>query len=613
MGFERAGIWDVSKSSNRTKSAGSVHSGASHAHTEHASLALYFRLLHHIRPYWRMFAGALLAMAVTAAAEPAVPAIFKPLLDGSFVHKDPNFIRIIPLLMIALFLVRGLADFASTYNMNWVGSQLVMDLRSAMFDKLIAMPTRFYDNSSTGTLIAHVVFNVTQVTQSATSAVTLLVRDTLTIIGLLAWLLWLNWKLTLIIVAIAPLAVLIIRKVSHRLRLINRQAQQNLGEIAHVVEESVGAHKVVKIFGGQNYELQRFGTAVNDARRFFMKGVTASAANGPVVQLIAACGVALVVYIATQQALHGEITVGGFVSYMIAMLMIFGPVKRLTGINEQLQRGLAAAEVVFDVIDGSTEIDHGSLNLGRAQGAISFCDITLHYPDKPIPALDHINLIVQPGETVALVGASGSGKTSLVNLIPRFYSADSGQILLDGHDITEITLDTLRANIALVSQDVVLFNDTIAANIAYGQQASATEQEIINAAEAAHAMVFIRAQPHGLQTRVGENGVKLSGGERQRIAIARALLKDAPVLILDEATSALDNESERHVQAALETLMQGRTTLVIAHRLSTIENADRIAVMQHGRIIEIGKHAELIARQGVYAQLHRSQFHEPQH
>jgi ATP-binding cassette, subfamily B, bacterial MsbA len=577
---------------------------------KHEGLALYFRLLRHVRPYWRMFAGALLAMAVMAAAEPAVPALFKPLLDGSFVRKDPDFIRIIPLLMIGLFFVRGLADFASTYGMNWVGSRLVMDLRTAMFNKLIAMPTRFYDNSSTGTLIAHVVFNVTQVTQSATSAVTLLVRDTLTIVGLLGWLLWLNWKLTLIIVAIAPLAVLVIRGVSKRLRHINRQAQQNLGEITHVVEESVGAHKVVKIFGGQAYELRRFNTAVNDARRYYMKGVTAAAANGPVVQLVAAFGVALIVYIATQEALNGELTVGGFVSYMIAMLMIFGPVKRLTGVNEQLQRGLAAAEVVFELIDSEPEIDHGTLTLPRAHGALKFSNVTLHYPDKSIPALDDIDLAIQPGETIALVGASGSGKTSLVNLIPRFYTPTSGKILLDEQDITTITLNSLRSNIALVSQDVVLFNDTIAANIAYGAQANISEAEIIRAAEAAHAMEFIREQPLGLQTMVGENGVKLSGGQRQRIAIARALLKNAPVLILDEATSALDTESERHVQAALETLMQGRTTLVIAHRLSTIENADRIAVMQQGRIVEIGKHADLIAQNGVYAHLHRLQFHE---
>lgn len=591
MGLERAGIRRVST-------------------PKQEGLALYFRLLRHVRPYWRMFAGALFAMAVMAAAEPAVPALFKPLLDGSFVQKDPEFIRIIPLLMIALFFIRGLADFASTYGMNWVGSRLVMDLRTAMFNKLIAMPTRFYDNSSTGTLIAHVVFNVTQVTQSATSAVTLLVRDTLTIIGLLSWLLWLNWKLTMIIVAIAPIAVFIIRKVSRRLRQINRQAQQNLGEITHVVEESVGAHKVVKIFGGQNYETQRFGTAVNDARRYYMKGVTAAAANGPVVQLVAAFGVALVVYIATRQALHGEITVGGFVSYMIAMLMIFGPVKRLTGVNEQLQRGLAAAEVVFELIDSETETDHGTLELPRAQGTLQFNDVRLHYPDKTIAALDNINLTVAPGETVALVGASGSGKTSLVNLIPRFYAPTSGQILLDGHDLRTIRLDSLRQNIALVSQDVTLFNDTIAANIAYGMQAKATEKQIIHAAEAAHAMEFINEQPLGLQTMVGENGVKLSGGQRQRIAIARALLKNAPVLILDEATSALDTASERHVQAALETLMKGRTTLVIAHRLSTIENADRIVVMHQGRIVEVGKHPDLIARNGAYAHLHRLQFHE---
>ena len=571
---------------------------------------LYLRLLHHVRPYWRTFAGAIVAMAVTAAAEPAIPAIFKPLLDGSFVHKDAHMIRLIPLVMVAVFLVRGVADFASTYGLSWIGSRLVMDLRTMMFDKLVAMPTRFYDDRATGNLIALLVFNVTQVTQSATNAVTLLVRDTLTIMGLLAWLLWINWRLTLIIIAIAPFAVLVIRGISHRLRQINRDAQKNLGQIAHVVEESVGAHKVLKIFGGQQYERQRFEQAANQDRKLYMKGVSAAASNGPVVQLVAAFGVALVVYIATQQALAGALTVGGFVSYMVAMLMIFGPVKRLTGINEQLQRGLAAAEVVFELIDSTTEIDTGTRQLGRARGHIVFDDVSLYYPEKPRAALLHIQLDIAPGETVALVGASGSGKTSLVNLLPRFYHSNAGHILLDGHDIGTFTLDSLRRNIALVSQDVVLFNDTIAANIAYGNQAGASEADIILAAEAAHAWDFIRAMPQGLQTPVGENGVKLSGGERQRIAIARALLKDAPVLILDEATSALDNASERHVQAALETLMRGRTTLVIAHRLSTIENADCIVVMQHGEIVETGRHAELLARQGAYARLYQMQFHE---
>ena len=574
------------------------------------SFQLYLRLLRHVRPYWQPFAGALLAMAVTAAVEPAVPAIFKPLLDGSFVHRDPTAIRVIPLLMIGLFLIRGVADFASNYGMSWVGSRLVMDLRTAMFHKLINMPTRFFDDSSTGNLVANIVFNVTQVTQSATGAITLLVRDSLAIAGLLGWLLWLNWKLTLIIIAIAPVAVIVIRSVSRRLRSINREAQRNLGDIAHVVEESVGAHKVVKIFGGQHYENQRFGEAVNRNRRLYMKAVAAASANSPLVQFVAALGVALIVYIATRQALAGELTVGGFVSYMIAMLMIFGPVKRLTGINEQLQRGLAAAEVVFELMDSETETDTGTRQPGRVSGRLEFRDISLVYPEKPTPALDHIQLTIEPGETLALVGASGSGKTSLVNLIPRFYSATSGQILLDGMPLSDIRLDALRNQIALVSQDVVLFNDTIAANIAYGAQASASEADIIRAAEAAHAMQFIRNMSQGLQTLVGENGVKLSGGERQRIAIARALLKNAPVLILDEATSALDNESERHVQAALETLMQGRTTLVIAHRLSTIEHADRIAVMQHGRIVELGKHSELLAQNGVYAQLHRLQFHD---
>lgn len=575
------------------------------------SLQLYLRLLGHVKPYWRIFAGSLLAMAITAAVEPAVPAIFKPLLDGSFVHKDLKMIRLIPVLMIGLFLVRGVADFASNYGMSWIGSKLVMDLRGAMFNKLINLPTGFFDDSSTGTLVANIVFNVTQVTQSATGAVTLLVRDSLAIAGLLGWLLWLNWKLTLIIVAIAPIAVSVIRTVSRRLRKINRDAQRNVGAIAHVVEEAVGAHKVVKIFGGQPYESQRFDAAINQDRQLYMKAVAAASANSPVVQFVAALGVALVVYIATQQALQGALTVGGFVSYMIAMMMIFGPVKRLTGINEQLQRGLAAAEVVFDLMDRTTEPDTGTQTPTRVAGHLEFQHINLHYPEKNEPALNDINLEIASGETVALVGSSGSGKTSLVNLIPRFYSPTSGRILLDGMALTDIKLASLRQQIALVSQDVVLFNDSIAANIAYGSQPAASEADIIRAAEAAHAMHFIRQLPNGLHTMVGENGVKLSGGERQRIAIARALLKNAPVLILDEATSALDNESERHVQAALETLMLGRTTVVIAHRLSTIEHADRIAVMKQGRIVELGRHADLLSQNGVYAQLHRLQFHEP--
>lgn len=576
--------------------------------TELTSKQLYFRLLKYVAPYWRVFAIAIVAMVVSAAAEAGFPALLKPLLDGSFVEKDPTTMQLMPFLLVGIVLLRGIASFASSYAMSWVANKMVMDLREAMFKHLVTLPTRYYDERASGNLIASIAFNVSAVTEAGTSVITVLVKDSVTLIGLLGWMFYLNWELTLIALTITPLVALIVRAVSRRIRSVSRSSQKALGHITHVLEEAIQGHRVVKVFGGQRYETGRFTNAVNHARLLNMKQVIASATGVPMVQLLAGISLAIILFIATRQTAANELTVGGFVSFLAAMLMLLSPLKRLTSINEPLQRGLAAAEMIFDLLDETPERDTGTIEVRRARGEIVFDHISLAYDRGANRALDDINLSIRAGETVALVGPSGGGKTSLVNLIPRFYHPTEGRILLDGQDLETLTLDSLRANIALVSQDVVLFNDTLAANIAYGQRPDISEQEIIAAAEAAHAMEFIKDMPLGLQTEIGERGVRLSGGQRQRIAIARAILKNAPILILDEATSALDSASERHVQAALETLMQNRTTIVIAHRLSTIENADRIVVMQKGRIVEIGSHNELLEKNGVYANLHRIQF-----
>ena len=572
------------------------------------SSGLYLRLLKYVAPYWRIFALSLLGMVIVGLTEVALPALMKPLLDGTFVYKDAALMRWMPVVIIALVAVRGGAEYMASYCINWVGNKLVMDLRERMFGKLLGLPTQYYDDHASGNLISKLTYDVTQVTAAATSVLTVIFKDSVSLFGLLIYMSWLNWKLTMLALVMTPLIVGVVRLISKRLRSSSRAVQQAMGDVTQVLQETIEGHKVVKLFGGQRYEASRFGEQVNQVRRFMMKQTTAAAASVPVVQLLAGVALASIVYLATQQSSANEITVGEFVSFVTAMLMLTAPLKRVTGVNEPLQRGLAAAESVFELIDQAGESDPGQLTIARARGEIRFDHVSFTYGNAERAALEAITLTINPDETVALVGASGGGKTTFANLVPRFYRPGSGRILLDGHDLETLTLASLRANIALVSQDVVLFNDSVAANIAYGVMRDTSEAEIVAAAEAAHAMEFIRAMPQGLNTLVGENGVRLSGGQRQRLAIARALLKNAPVLILDEATSALDSESERHVQAALETLMQGRTTIVIAHRLSTIEKAGRIIVLDSGRIAEIGSHRELLGKNGIYAKLYNIQF-----
>ena len=572
---------------------------------------LYLRLLKHVKPYWRIFALSILGMVITAASDVAVPAAAKPFLDGTFVDRDPVLMRWVPLMVIGLFLGRSIGQFMGSYASAWVGQRVVMDLREAMFARLLALPQRYYGDNLSGNLISKFSFDVMQVAVAVTYVVTVLVRDSISVLGLLAYLLWLNWKLTLITFATIPPMALAVRTFNRRLRKFTRQTQRSMGDITQVLQESIEGQKVVKIFGGQPYERARFGEAVNAVRRLLMKEQAAVALNVPIVQMFAAVAVAVVIYRVTLDVQADRTSIGSFVSFIAAMLLILAPVKRLTGVTEHLQRGLSAAESVFGLVDEKAEDDRGSVELGRARGALRLDNVTFRYPEAERDALTRVSLDIQPGETVALVGQSGSGKTTLANLIPRFYHPSGGRILVDDHDLEAITLASLRANVGLVSQDVTLFNDSIAANIAYGGKAAACAEDIVAAAKAAHAWEFIQALPAGLETLVGENGVKLSGGQRQRLAIARTLLKNAPILILDEATSALDSESERHVQAGLDALMQGRTTIVIAHRLSTIEKADRIVVLDQGTLAEIGTHRELLARDGIYARLYRLQFASP--
>lgn len=573
---------------------------------------LYLRLLSHVRPYWRQFAGALSGIAVLAATEPLLPALAKPLLDESFVAKDPSGLVWLPIAITGLILLRGVADYAGAVGMSWVAGKVVLDLRESMFRRLLELPTTFFDQHPSGTIISKVTFDVTRLTNAATDVLTVIVRDSLAIMGLLGWMFYVNWQLSLVTFMVLPGIVAIIWVINKRLRHLARSTQRQYGDMTHILQEATEGQRIIKIFGGQSYETNRFHNSANWIRRFQVKSKAAGAMNAPLVQAVVAVGMSVIIYVASAQAVAGELSVGEFVSFVAAMGLLFAPIKRITSINERLQKGLAAAESVFALADEEPERDTGTQTCTAIRGRIEIRNARITYHESPRPALDGVDLTIEPGETIALVGPSGSGKTTLANLIPRFYALDSGEIRLDGINIVDLTLESLRSSMALVSQEVVLFNDTAAANIAYGRKGDVSPEQIEAAARSAHVLEFADGLKNGLETLIGEKGARLSGGQRQRMAIARALIKDAPILILDEATSSLDTESEKAVQEALDALRRGRTTIIIAHRLSTIENADRIVVLKDGRIAQSGTHRSLLEVGGLYAELYAKQFSSEQ-
>lgn len=572
------------------------------------SRALYARLLTYVKPYWKAFALAVLGMVCTAATEPVFPAIMKYLLDNGFQTADPRMVWLIPAGIITLFVVRGFFSFCTSYLMTWISTHLVTDLRREMFAKILTLPTQSFQEQSAGKLISRLLYDVGNVNEAVTNALVTMVRESLTAIALLAYLLYLDWKLTLTTLIIGPVIALIIKGFSQRMRNASRNTLESIRQMSHAIEETVVAIKVIKIFGGQPQQTDRFGRNTERFRRSMMREAVPASAITPITHMAASVAVATIIFMALSQTTgQASASAGGFISFITALLLLISPIKQLTTVSATLQRGLAASESVFSLLDSPIESDTGHRDMPRAQGDIEFDHVSFHYPGSEKAALSDVSFCVTRGQTVALVGASGGGKTTISALIPRFYQPTFGHIRIDGIDINELTLASLRHNIALVSQDIVLFNDTIEANIAFGLSGAGDRDKVIAAAKAANAWDFIQQLPDGLDSMIGEDGAKLSGGQRQRIAIARALLKDAPILILDEATSALDTESERQVQAALAVLMKDRTTLIIAHRLSTIENSDRIIVLDQGRIVESGAHAELMSAGGYYANLNRIQ------
>jgi len=568
------------------------------------------RLGTYLWPQRGIFIGAILAMAVVALSEAAIPKIVTDLLDKGFGGQYVGRLWHVPALLIGIAVIRGVAQFSSNYLLNLLSNRVLLRLRLEMFERMLHAPAAFYHRNNAATLINAVIFEVNQVLQILTSVFITLVRDSLTVLALLAFLFWTNWQLTLIVAVVLPVIGFLVSRINRRLRSLNRDHQKLTNEAAYVVEEAAGGFKVVKLHGGEAYEMQRFRRMAERLRGYSMRMAVAAGLNQPITQILAAIALSVILTIAVIQSQTSGTTIGSFTGFVMAMLLLVSPLKHLTDINQPLQRGLTAAEMIFRLIDEPVEAQTGGKPLDRATGVIDFEKVGFGYGAEGKAALQDINLHVGAGEVIALVGPSGSGKTTLVNLLPRFFDPTQGRILLDGVPLAELSLADLRRQIAFVSQDVVLFNDTVAANVAYG---ASSEEEIDmvrveRALAAANLSDTVAGLPEGALTSIGDNGQRLSGGQRQRLAIARAIYKDAPILILDEATSALDSESERQVQAALERLMQNRTTLVIAHRLSTIENATRIVVLEQGRIVEQGTHAALLAQGGLYAGLHRIQF-----
>ncbi|MFC0180467.1 lipid A ABC transporter ATP-binding protein/permease MsbA [Thorsellia kenyensis] len=566
------------------------------------------RLWPNISPFKAGIIVASIALIINAAGDALMISMLQPLLDNGFTGKDPNLFVWLPLLIIGIMVIRGLSGYISSYCLAWVSGHVVMNMRRQLFQHLMKMPVSFFDKESTGALLSRITYDSEQVASSSSNTLVTLVREGASIIALFAVMFYYSWQLSLILIFIAPFVSFIIRFVSKRFRNISKNMQNAMGSVTTSAEQMLKGHKEVLIFGGQESEKKRFNKVSNHMRQQSIKLVSATAIADPIIQLIASFALAFVLYAASFPSVMQSVSPGSFTVVFSSMIALMRPLKSLSNVNAQFQRGMAACQTLFSLIDTPTEKDNGTIELDRVKGDITFEHVSFTYENKSEYALKEINLSITSGQTIALVGRSGSGKSTLVSLLTRFYDHTTGRITIDGTEIKDFTLASLRKQIALVSQHVHLFNDTIANNIAYATDDNYTRSDIENAAKLASAMDFIAQFPDGLDTMIGENGVLLSGGQRQRIAIARALLKDSPILILDEATSALDTESERAIQEALSTLQKNRTCLVIAHRLSTIENADAILVMQDGQIVEQGQHTELLNQNGIYAQLHKLQF-----